>query len=131
MDKKGIHLPLSERWSDWQEVHGKKARYRLWNKRGKTYCLKLVLDSKNNYQIEISNSLENLDTGIEEIFELKEVPFDSQYKLVVKEKDLALKVIGGETYKNKEAEKKLTNLFKYEKPERLLKDLLKETNLEN
>ena len=123
MKKAGIHLNLSDNWSDEYLVFGKPTRYRLWNKKGKTFCLKLVKE-KNQSIVQVSSSLENVDFKIGEIFDIPDFPFDKQNTIIYDQKQITY-CSKDSCYKGKMAAKKAQELFSYSSIEILLKDLVK------
>ena len=123
MDEKGIHVLLSEKWSEKHISHGKQTRYRIWNKKNKLFCLKLTYE-KDEYRVEVSKSLENVDMGMGVIFDIPDFPFDKQYTIKYRGDEIEL------NHKNKyvkgnEAVQEIKKLFSYESIDYLTKDIFK------
>ena len=131
LGKKGIHVPISVDWSEAQRVEGNDVLYKLWNKKGKIYALKLTMLGEENYRLDLSETLENADFTIGEIFELREVPFDSQYTVFLSGKKgvSSLEFLSGGVLKGNKAINQLRELFKYDDVGRLLKDIFKSSNI--
>ncbi len=125
MKEEGIHVDLKEKWSKPQLVYGKQTRYRIWNKNEKIFCLKLVKNG-NEYFIDISDSLENVDLGIGEIFDIPDFPFDKQYSIKYEQNKWTYLEKKTEL-KQKDAETKIKKLFSYTSIEKLKEDLFKHT----
>ena len=131
MSKQEDHIEtiISKSWSQFYEKDKFRVSYRLWQKKGKTYCLKLTKITEEDYQLEISSSLENIDQPVGVIFEIPDFPFDSQYKMIKQNKKYVLINSDGESYKQNAAKEKLKELFNYKHSEELFLELFKGTGI--
>lgn len=118
--KDGIHTKIDENWSQKYSFQGQNTRYRLWNKKNKVFCLKLVEKNKK-YILEISKSLENVDLEVGVIFDIPEFPFDSQISLIYENNSWKY----DKNMNNKKIEDEIKNIFSYESIDRLTKDMFK------
>ena len=84
LDAKGIHVPIPTGWSELQPVQGGVARYRLWRRGDRFLCLKLLVAGDDRVLF-VSESLENVDVEIGEIFEIDAVPFDARWVVRLRE----------------------------------------------
>lgn len=133
MDKKGIHVNITYAWSDPQLVHGKNAKYRMWEKNGQMYCMRLLELSQTRYEIDISSTLENVDAEVGVIFDIPDFAFDAQYILAVNTKPKPAitlsNVDSGARYMGPQADDMLKKLFKYRTSDDLLKDLFENSGV--
>lgn len=132
MSDKFVDVMLTEEWSETRQYQGKKVRYRLWNDKGEVYCLKLTDLGEDTYQLDISETLENVDEMVGTIFEIPKVPFDSQYRVILEpdRKDYTLtEIVDNHDYHRNKAADKLKELFRYDDTERLFHDLLRKTEI--
>lgn len=123
MPKKGIHVAITEEWSPPEKEGRTEIRYRIWNKRGKVYCLRQKRNAGEEYEVDVSSTLENVDMDVGEIFDIPDFPFDSQHVIRYHDGELKVEEPGKKDYAGKAARRQVAEIFNTDNVDAVLKEL--------